>query len=168
MARIAARLHIQKQITFLTLEEFLERRQQGTDLFLKLVAPSPAPEISTRADVQEDILAADEDREAERSKPVTAAEEETADLLRQPAPELPADESETETPVAKSEPDDVGSASSHDVTPVSTFAEPARESATEPTIVTDAQTVQSEPLMIELISNPPPDELGGAAGQGIA
>jgi len=42
------------------------------------------------------------------------------------------------------------------------------ESATEPTIVAEAQTVSPEPFMIELISNPPHEELGGSStGQAI-
>lgn len=39
MARIAARIEMQKQITFLTFDEFLDRKKQGTDLFLKPVGP---------------------------------------------------------------------------------------------------------------------------------
>ena len=169
MARMSARLEIQKQLTFLTFEEFLEHKKRGTDFFLKPVGPSLATEISTSADAPDDILAADEAREAEHSKLVMKAEDAIADSVRQSAPEVAPDELETEAPVAKIEPHDVGSDSTHAVTPKSTFAEPAPESATEPTIVTEAQAVQPEPLMIELISNPPPDELGGrAAGQGIA
>jgi hypothetical protein len=169
MAKMFARFEIQKQLTFLTFEEFLERRKQGTDLFLKPVGPSPATEISDSTDAPEDILAADEARELEHSKPVMAAEDAAAESVRQPESEVPADESEAEAPVAKSEPHDVGSTSTRAVTPESTFAEPAPELAMEPTIVPEAQTVQPEPLIIELISNPPRDELGGSsAGQGIA
>jgi hypothetical protein len=168
MAKMFARFEIQKQLTFLTFQEFLEHKKQGTDLFLKSVGPSPAPEISDSTDAPEDILAADEARELEHSKPVMAAEDAAAESVRQPESEVPADESEAEAPVAKSEPHDVGSTSTRAVTPESTFAEPAPELAMEPTIVPEAQAVQPEPLMIELISNPPHDELGGSsAGQGI-
>ncbi len=168
IARAAARWEIRKQLTLLTFEEFLERKKQGTDFFLKPVGPSPAPEIATPADAPEDILAADEARELERSKPVMAAPEATVDVVRQPAPELATVELETETPVAEIEPHDDESASIHAVTPGSTFAKPVPESATEPTIVAEAQTVSPEPFMIELISNPPHEELGGSStGQAI-
>jgi len=168
IARAAARWEIRKQLTLLTFEEFLERKKQGTDFFLKPVGPSPAPEIGTADDAPEDQLAADEARELERSKPVMAAPEATVDVVRQPAPELATVELETETPVAEIEPHDDESASIHAVTPGSTFAKPVPESATEPTIVAEAQTVSPEPFMIELISNPPHEELGGSStGQAI-
>jgi hypothetical protein len=166
MARMSARLEMQKQLTFLTFEEFLERKKRGTDFFMTPVGPSPVPEPTTEPAAPEDVLAADEAREVERSKPVMAAEEATADSIRQPAPELAANESEAEASVAEIEPHDVGSGA---VTPGSTLAEPALEPTTEPTIVPEVQTAQPEPLMIELISNPPHEGLGGSsAGQGIA
>lgn len=169
MARMAARYEMQKQMTFLTFEKFLERKKQGTDLFLKPVGSSPAPGISTRAAAPEDRLEADEAREVERSKPVKTAEEAAADAARQPTPELAAVEPEIDAPVVEIEPDNVESASSHAVRPESTFARPAPESATKPTTVPDAETVQPEPLMIELVSNPPHDEFGSpSAEQGMA
>jgi hypothetical protein len=68
MAKMAARFEMQKQIVFLTFEEFLEREKQGTDFFLKPVWPSPAAEPTIEPGVREDLLAAEERREAEINK----------------------------------------------------------------------------------------------------
>jgi hypothetical protein len=86
---------MQKQITFLTFEEFLERKRQGTDFFLKLVGPSPAPaatnepaaEATSSVEVDatalpDDLLAAEERREAEMSKRIIAPEEPVIELVK--------------------------------------------------------------------------------------
>jgi hypothetical protein len=44
MAKMSARMEMQKQITFLTFEEFLEHKKGGIGFFLKPVEPSPFPE----------------------------------------------------------------------------------------------------------------------------
>jgi hypothetical protein len=164
-----AKWEIREQVPLLTLEQFVEGKKQGTDFFLKPVGPSPAAELTTEPARPEDILAADEARESEHSKPVMAPEEATADSVHQPAPELAARKLETEAPVAKTKYDDDDSVSTHAVTEASTYVEPAPESAMEPSIVTEVQVVQPEPLMIDLVSNPPHDESGSSsADQGIA
>jgi hypothetical protein len=169
MAKMSARFEVQKHITFLTFEEFLERKRQRTDFFLKPVGHSPAPEPATQETEAEDMLAADEARELQFIKPVMAAQGAIADFVRQPDPELPAVEPEAEAPVAEIDPPNPDSASTHAVKSGSAFAEPALESATEPSIVPEVHTVPPEPLMIELVSIPPHDELGGSpAGQVIA
>ena len=169
MAARRAKWDIREQVPLLTFGEFLEHKKQGTDFFLKPVGPSPDPELITESAALEDLLAAEERRDAENSKPVTAAEEATAASVRQPAQESATVDPETEAPMAETDPADDESASPHAVAPASMFAEPVPESATEPTIVAEVQAVQPEPLMIELVSNPPHEELGGSpAGQGIA
>lgn len=171
MARISAKNEIRKQITFLTFEEFLDRKKQGTDFFLKPVGPSPAPEPATRADEPDDLLAADEIREVEATKAAMAAERLTDQPAIQQAPESAAVEPETETSVGI-EPDKGASDSVPDVMTELAVEIPqtALEDAQETTIVPEVQTTFPEPLMIEFVSNPPPpDELGaGNAEQGIA
>jgi hypothetical protein len=68
MARMAARLEMQKQITFLTFEEYLERKKQAPDFFLKSVGPSPATGPTIEPGVPEDLLAAEERRDSEIKK----------------------------------------------------------------------------------------------------
>jgi hypothetical protein len=48
MTVISAKNEIRKKMTFLTFEEFLDRRKQGTDFSLKPVAVSPAVEPEVR------------------------------------------------------------------------------------------------------------------------
>lgn len=170
MARMAARYEIQKQITFLTFEEFLERKKQGTDFSLKPVGPSPATELATSAAEPEDMLAADERREATVTQPVTAAQEPTASLGGKQVPELAAVEPEAKAPVgeigALNAPSDPSPTVAQES--ASTVFETTRDAAPTPS-KPEEQTLNAEPLMIELISNPPPDELGStSAGQGIA
>jgi hypothetical protein len=113
MATRRAKWDIRAQVPLLTFEEFLERRKQGTDLFLKPVAPSPAPELTTEPGGQEDLLAAEERREAEMN--------------------------------------------TVEVPPVEAGIESAAQPSTEP--------VTQEPMMVELISEPPPNDLGGMAAE---
>lgn len=171
MARMAARFEMQKRITFLTFDEFLERKKQGTDLFLKPVGPSPAPEPATRADEPEDMLAADEAREAVVSKPVVAAEVTIDYPVRQPETEPAAVNSEAKAPTAEVDPPNAISDTVQADTPESATMEPhpAVEAAKTPARMPEEQTLYQEPLMIEFVSDPPQAESGGAtAEQGIA
>jgi hypothetical protein len=92
MARDEARREIRRQLTFLTLEEFVARKRHGTDFSLKPVAPSPVsalpptPEIpglvimlapTTNADQESPLaIAAIEERTPEKEPPdeIVAAE----------------------------------------------------------------------------------------------
>jgi Replication initiator protein A len=128
MVRIAARFEMQKQITFLTFEEFLERKKQGTDFFLKPVGLSPAPEVTPVAQKTEDATATI-DHLAVPSDPIATAQPEAAILLPGPA------------------------------------MEPAIPETAEPRV----PPAIPEPLMIELVSDPPPIDSGGTTTeQGMA
>jgi hypothetical protein len=122
MARIAARHEIQKQLTFLTFEEFLERKRQGTDLFLKPVPPSPQPDLSATIELE--------------TKDATEA------IERANIPSEPAAANPRQSGIAPSV--------------------PAIEAAVTPTVEPEVQPAVIEPLMIELVSEPPPNELGGS------
>jgi hypothetical protein len=124
MARMAARFEMQKQITFLTFEEFLERKKQGTDLFLKPVAPSPAPELATVTQETEDTTARI-DPSVAPSDPTAAAQPEAAMVP----------------------------------------SEPAMEAATAETAEPEVSPAMPEPLMIELLSDPPQEEPGRSAAE---
>jgi len=160
MARISARMEIQKQITFLTFEEFLARKKQGTDFFLKPVGPSPAPEVDTPADVPDDLLTADETREAEATKAVPGAERATDEQAIQPKPEAAEVEPETKILIAEIEPDSAPLDSAPDVMTeqAAEIPQAAPEAAQETTIVPKMQKAFQEPLMIELVSDPPQEE----------
>jgi Replication initiator protein A len=121
MARMSARFEMQKQIIFLTFEEFLERKKQGTDLFLKPVAPSPAPELPTVESKIEDA---------------------TAEIDPSNVPADPAPTGETESAI---------------VAP-----EPAPEAATDVNAEPEVQPLTPEPLMIELVSDPPQEQPGSS------
>jgi len=86
MARIAARLEMQKEISFLTFDEFLERKKQGTDLFLKPVAPSPAPDLAIALPKTELALGIIEPADA-ASDPTLAMPKGSARELSSPAAE---------------------------------------------------------------------------------
>jgi hypothetical protein len=101
MAKMAARMEMQKQITFLTFEEFLEHKKRGSDLFLKSVGPSPAVAPTAEVVPPNDLLAAEERREAQMNE---------------------------------------------------TAASPIPQPSIEPTV--------QEPMMIELLSDPPLEEFG--------
>jgi hypothetical protein len=113
------------------------------------------------------ILAADELREAAMSKPVIAVEEATADSPRQPAPEPTAVDPEMKTPDTEIEPDSRAPDTAPTVRPESAAAvhEAALVAATGPTIVPEAQTAVPEPLMIELVNDPPQEEFGDGAAE---
>jgi hypothetical protein len=169
MARMAARFEMQKQITFLTFDEFVERKNQGTDFFPKPVAPSPAPEIATRSGAPEDILAADEAREAEHSRPEIAAHEATADSLPKTISAPAAGDAAVKTPPADVLRDNLGSE------PIVTMpesgsplADAALEATQPPTIVPETQTELPEPLVIEFVSDPPHEEFGDDAAKAEA
>jgi hypothetical protein len=75
-----AKREIRKRLTLLTLEEFLERRKQGTDFSLKLVAVSPAADAEPEVpEVQPTVIA----------EPVVASSSNRA-LLLLPEPVMPA------------------------------------------------------------------------------
>jgi hypothetical protein len=116
MARMAARFEMQKQITFLTFEEFLERK--------KPVAPSPAPELATVTQETEDTTARI-DPSVAPSDPTAAAQPEAAMVP----------------------------------------SEPAMEAATAETAEPEVSPAMPEPLMIELLSDPPQEEPGRSAAE---
>jgi hypothetical protein len=188
MARLEARYEIRKQISFLTLEEFVERRRHGHDFSLKPVGPSP--ESGTPAAVvPEDLLAAEELRDAENNRrniaeqPATnlaspsivqpptdlwvaelaAAQNitgiaplESASIIQsEAAPQPP--EPAMETSIAA--PEDPPAA--HELPEVSMIgpSTPAAEVPAEKVAEPAAVPVESAPLMIELFSNPPQEEL---------
>ena len=169
MARMAARFEMQKQITLLTFEEFLQHKKQGTDFSLKPVGPSPAPKLATSVAEPEDMLAADEMREATVKQPVTAAEEPIGSSGDKEAVELAEVVPEVKTPVGEIEGVNPASDPSPVITPESASAmpEPTQEDAPAPS-KPEEQTLNAEPLMIELISDPPQDGQLGVAGSGEA
>jgi hypothetical protein len=113
MAARRAKWDIREQTPLLTFEEFVERKKQGTDFFLKPVGPSPAVEPTTEPGVPEDLLEAEERREAEMNKAETLAP----------------------------------------------------GSSTEPATQPSTEAVAEEPMMIELVSDPPPTDLGGTQAE---
>jgi Replication initiator protein A len=115
MAKMAVRMEMQKQITFLTFEEFLERKKQGTDFFLKSVGPSPAPEPAAA------------DPETLEEKAIDAA--------------VPPDSSLTNPLPSAAEPE-----------------RPRTEMVTGPGVDTELGGSVPEPLMIEFVSDPPPND----------
>jgi hypothetical protein len=133
---------------------------------LKPVEFSPASEISTHSDAPEDILAADEAREAEHSKPAMAAQEATADSLPKTTPQPAAVDTETNIPVADVE---RAKAASEPIATAPESAAALTDSALEatqpPTIVPEEQTTLAEPLVIELVSDPPGEEFGDGAAE---
>jgi len=123
IARAEARHEIRKQLTFLTFDEFLKRKKQGTDLFLKPVGPSPVAEPAAVEPEAKDPVA-EIDAHAAPSDPAPAADTQSAMATETMAPS---------------------------------------ESEVQPAI--------PEPLVIELVSDPPPSELGlpdAEAEQGTA
>jgi hypothetical protein len=116
MATLSARWQIRNQAPLLAFQEFLERKKQGTDLFLKPVGPSPVPaatnepaaEATSSVEVEasalpDDLLAAEERREAEMSKQIIAPEEPAIELVKA---ETEAVMPMAEYPVAEIEPED--------------------------------------------------------------
>jgi hypothetical protein len=157
-ARMAARYEMQKQITFLTFDEFLERKKQGTDLFLKSVAPSPAAESAV---VEPNTQNGAAEVESENAPSDTA----TPDLQHETAmePLFPQEE-----PIAEvAAPDDLLAA---DEIREANIQKPIVEEALQQTPVQAApEPALPEPMLIELISDPPPNEFGSPdAEQGIA
>jgi hypothetical protein len=171
VARIAARNEMQKQITFLTFEEFLERKKQGTDFFLKLVPLSPAPEIASRSAVPDDILSADEMREAKMNS--AAATEETAigstiqsELESSGGPETEVAVAEMES--ANGAPEPLPTVKEPEAGPAVPEITLAKEEM-PPASGSETQTTPSDSLMIELVSDPAlADSLDITAEQGMA
>ena len=161
---MAARFEMQKEIAFLTFEQFLERKKQGTDFFLKSVGPSPVPEISTHSDVPDDTLAADEAREAGLRKQIMAGHEVMADSEPQTTPEPAAVDTGTKSPVADFKQDNATSKPIAS-TPESAATLPnALEAMQPPASVPEEETILAEPLLImELVSDPPHEEFGDGA-----
>jgi hypothetical protein len=87
-AKMSARREIEKQMTFLSFEEFLERKKQGTDLFLKPVGPSPSPELAT-VELEDEGATATIEPGNTPSDPVPAAPLEAATHPTEPATERP-------------------------------------------------------------------------------
>jgi hypothetical protein len=95
-----------------------------------------------------------------------AAEEATADSLAKTIPERAAVDAEMKTPGVDFERD--YAASEPIATPpesAATLPDSALEPTKTPTIVPEEQTKLPEPLVIELVSNPPRDELGGTVAE---
>ena len=86
MAVMSARYEISKQMSFLTFEEFLDRRKQGTDFSLKSVAPSPfaEPEMVSDVALPQGVVVTDEASSIPPDPPLMAEERGEA---TQPAPE---------------------------------------------------------------------------------
>jgi hypothetical protein len=127
-AKMSARREIEKQMTFLSFEEFLERKKQGTDLFLKPVGPSPSPELAT-VELEDEGATATIEPGNTPSDPVPAAPLEAA---------------------------------THPT-------EPATETATEAAAQSEIQPAMPEPIMIELVSDPPQEQPNSSpAAPGLA
>jgi hypothetical protein len=95
-----------------------------------------------------------------------AAHEAAADSLPKVTPEPAAVDTETEIPVADFERDNAASepiATTQEST--ATLPNSALEATQPPPIVPEEQTTLAEPLVIELVSDPPQDELGAGAEQ---
>lgn len=97
-AKIMARQEIHKRLTFLTFEEFLDRRRQGTDFSLKLVGPSLAPEPVADLAEPTDPLPAAEQRDAETSEAAGVVDKSQGESLEPLA--LPEDAGIDEPPTA--------------------------------------------------------------------
>ncbi len=109
VARIQARNEIRQHLTVLTFEEFVERKKRGSELPMNQASPSSV--VEPEAAVPDDLLVADERREAQRD-----ATDPVSEVPPRAAAEVP---------------------------------------ASEPS--------QLEPLIIELVADPPEEEIGGPA-----
>jgi hypothetical protein len=158
MGRMAARFEMQKQITFLTFEEFLEHKKQGTDLFLKSVGPSPAAESAVVESNAQNGVA---EIEVEKiPSDTTAPDTQHKTAMEQLFPQ--------EEPIAQvTAPEDLLAA---DEIREANMQKPTQGEAGQNALVqSTSESPLPEPMMIELVSDPPPDEFGGAsAEQGIA
>ena len=81
-----ARRELQKQIGLPTLEEFVNWKQQGTDLFLKPVGPSPAPELAT-VELESEDGTAKSDPSSVPADPAPTGETESAIVPPEPTAE---------------------------------------------------------------------------------
>jgi hypothetical protein len=157
MARMAAWFEMQKEITFLTFGEFLERKKQGTDLFLKLVGPSPAVESAA---VEPNAPNGAAEIEVENMPSDSA----TPDMQHETAmePLFPQEE-----PIAQvAPPDDLLAAD--EIREANMQKATAEEALQQTPVQSTPESPPPEPMMIELVSDPPPDEFGGAsAEQGV-
>jgi hypothetical protein len=144
MARIAARIEFRKQITLLTFDDFLEHRRRGSDFQLTLARFAPAAEpLADTIDV-EDLLAIEERREAENSALASAREQSVSESAPLDATGT-VDAASVEAPVTPPALDPA-----NDIIPPKPQEyrqQPANEVA--------------EPMMIELASESPREELGG-------
>jgi len=87
IARAEARHEIRKQLTFLTFDEFLERKKQGTDFFLKPVGPSPVAEpAAVEPEAKDPVAVAEIDAHAAPSDPAPAADPQSAMATETMAP----------------------------------------------------------------------------------
>jgi Replication initiator protein A len=156
-ARVAARFEIQKEITFLTFDEFLERKKQGTDLFLKPVEPSPATEpATTEQDAQIGAAEVEVEMPSDDAAPDMQAETVMDPLFPQVEPIA-----EVVPPDDLLEADEIREANMQKPTSGKAGENAPIQSASESPL--------PEPMMIELVSDPPPNEFGGAgAEQGTA
>jgi len=152
MARMEARLKMQKEVTFLTFEEFLERKKLGIDLFFKPVGPSLAAEPAAAAPTAEnrtaevDVAAPDNTipnaQQEVAIDPLSTQQEALAQVTTPPEDLLAADEIREvmqKPPVEETPPQ----------TPVQWTPEHALPG----------------PMIIELVSDPPPTEFGGASAE---
>jgi hypothetical protein len=153
MAAFAARSELQKQVALLTFEEFVDRKQQGTDYSLKQVAPSLAEGSATA------------EHEAEQVPPPSETANGQSDSRADAdvsLGEISVPQRDSLAPAAR--PEDL------------LAADELREAATNQTLrdteaivdagnVTRPKPVLPEPMMLELVSNPALDEPSGSAPQ---
>ena len=146
-----ARRELQKQIGLPTLEEFVSRKQQGTDFFLKPVGPSPAAESAA---VEPNARSGAAENKVEKVPSDTA----TPDTQDDPKEEAIVEVTEPEDLLAA---DEIREANIEKPRIEEAQQKAPVESPPEPTL--------PEPMMIELVSDPPPNEFGGTtAEQGMA
>ncbi|HTR35820.1 MAG TPA: hypothetical protein VMH80_07975 [Bryobacteraceae bacterium] len=147
IARAEARNEIRKQLTFLTLEEFRDRKKRGTDFsLLKLVGPSAAQPAS----IDEQVAQAT----GGQGTPETV-----------PEVELPAAEPQAESPVTAIDsgavPGDLAPTTEPGAA-IAVPAEPGIEEATTTAPEPEVAPAMQEPMMVELVSDPPQEEPGGS------
>jgi hypothetical protein len=107
-ATMSAKWQIREQVPVLTFEQFSERKKQGSDFFLKPVGPSPSAELTTELEVPEDLLAAEERREAEMNKAESAVKETGPGPAGQPATDAVTEEPMMIQLVSEHPPNDLG------------------------------------------------------------
>jgi len=158
-----AKWEIREQAPLLTFDEFLAHKKQGTDFFLKPVGPSQTPEpTGSLPETQEDAGDIDAVPADYGSSTVARAEPPIESLPKMaPEPMIVGPEhtgTDQDPPAPALRPDS-------DIQPLEAEEEAAQRAASKLELVPDVPL----PMVIELASDPPPNDLGGmAAEQGIA